>query len=67
MLTLDDALTALAKVTPDDVQSLAQQLFRDEALCLSVISTPGSTAGLENGRSTTSPKEIQTWPNEPSS
>src|SRR3954454_4198790 len=47
VLTLDDALTELGKVTPDDVQALAQQLFRDEGLCLAVVSTPDTTSGLE--------------------
>ncbi len=47
VLTLDDALGELAKVTPDDIQSLAQQLFRDDGLCLAVISTPRTTSGLE--------------------
>jgi len=47
VLTLDDALTELERVTPADVQQLAQRLFRDELLCLSVISTPGSTSGIE--------------------
>ncbi len=47
VLTLDDALGELAKVTVDDVQSLAQRLFRDEGLCLTVISTPNTTSGLE--------------------
>ena len=47
VLTLDDALAELNKVTPDDVQTLAQQLFRDDALCLAVISTPRTTSGLE--------------------
>jgi predicted Zn-dependent peptidase len=49
VLTLDDALEELAKVTPDDIQTLAQQLFRDDALCLAVISTPGTTSLLEKG------------------
>jgi predicted Zn-dependent peptidase len=47
VLTLDDALGELNKVTPDDVQNLAQRLFRDDGLSLAVISTPGSTSGLE--------------------
>jgi len=47
VLTLDDALAELNKVRPDDVQALAQQLFRDDALCLAVISTPRTTSGLE--------------------
>ena len=47
VLTLDDALGELAKVTSDDIQALAQRLFRDELMCLAVISKPGSTSGLE--------------------
>jgi predicted Zn-dependent peptidase len=47
VLTLDEALTELNKVTPEEVQELAQRLFRNEALSLAVISTPGSTSGLE--------------------
>jgi predicted Zn-dependent peptidase len=47
VLTLDDALTELNKVTPEDVQELAQRLFKDDALSLAVISTPGSTSGLD--------------------
>src|SRR4051794_38398383 len=47
VLTLDDALRELNTVTVDDVQELAQRLFRDEALCLAVVSTPDTTAGLE--------------------
>jgi len=48
VLTLDDALTELNKVTPEEVQELAQRLFTDDALSLAVISTPGSTSGLED-------------------
>ncbi len=44
VLTLDEALTELNKVTPDDVQALAQELFRDEGLCLAVVSTPDTTS-----------------------
>ena len=47
VLTLDEALVELDKVTPDDMQRLAQQLFRDELLCMSVIAPPQSTSGLE--------------------
>ena len=47
VLTLDEALAELAKVTPADIQAVAQRLLRNDALCLAVISTPGSTAGLE--------------------
>jgi predicted Zn-dependent peptidase len=47
VLTLDDALAELARVTPEDLQAVAQRLLRDDALCVAVISTPGSTAGIE--------------------
>jgi predicted Zn-dependent peptidase len=47
VLTLDEALGELAKVTADDIQALAQRLFRDELMSLAVISKPGSTSGLE--------------------
>src|SRR4051794_13746258 len=47
VLTLDDALTELGKVTPDDVQALAQQLVRDDGPSPAVIATPGSTSRLE--------------------
>ena len=47
VLTLDEALGELATVTPDDIQALAQRLFRDDALCLGLISAPRSTSGLE--------------------
>ena len=46
MLTLDDALAELDKVTPGDIQTLAQELIRDEQLCLSVIAPPRNGAGL---------------------
>jgi predicted Zn-dependent peptidase len=51
VLTLDDALAELDQVTPADIQALAQRLLRDELLCLSVISTPGSTSGVERALS----------------
>ena len=47
VLTLDEALEELDKVTPERMQALAQELFRDDRLCLSVIAPPGSTSGLE--------------------
>lgn len=47
VLTLDDALASLAEVTPEQVQATAQQLLTDDALSLAVISTHGSTSGLE--------------------
>jgi predicted Zn-dependent peptidase len=47
VLTLDEALDELAGVTPETIQSLAQELFRDDRLCMSVIGPPGSATGLE--------------------
>jgi predicted Zn-dependent peptidase len=47
VLTLDDALGELARVTADDIHSLAQRLFRDDGLCLAVITTPGTAGRLE--------------------
>jgi predicted Zn-dependent peptidase len=47
VLTLDEALAELAKVTPESIQALAQELFRDDLLCMAVIAPPNSTAGLE--------------------
>ena len=46
-LTLDEALTALAKVTPDQIQSLAQRLIRDEGLALAVVAPPGHGRHLD--------------------
>jgi len=47
VLTLDEALAELAEVTPERMQAIAQKLFRDESLCMSVIAPPRSTSGLE--------------------
>jgi predicted Zn-dependent peptidase len=47
VLTLDQALSELAEVTPDRIQTLAQQLFRDDRLCMSVIAPARSASGLE--------------------
>jgi predicted Zn-dependent peptidase len=47
VLTLDDALAELARVTAEDIHSLAQRLFRDDGLCLAVITTPGTAGRLE--------------------
>jgi predicted Zn-dependent peptidase len=47
VLTLDQALSELAEVTPEQIQTLAQQLFRDDRLCMSVIAPPRSASGLE--------------------
>ena len=45
VLTLDDALTELDEVTPDDIQALAQQLFTDEGLCMAVIRSQHDVQG----------------------
>ncbi|HYI22944.1 MAG TPA: pitrilysin family protein [Candidatus Limnocylindrales bacterium] len=47
VLTLDEALAELAEVTPEGIQALAQQLFRDDRLCLAVIAPPDTTSGLD--------------------
>ncbi len=47
VLTLDDALAELAQVTPASIQMVAQDLIRDERLCLSVITRPGTGQGCE--------------------
>jgi predicted Zn-dependent peptidase len=47
VLTLDEVLEALAKVTPDSIQALAQRLFSDDRLCIAVIAPKGSTRNLE--------------------
>jgi predicted Zn-dependent peptidase len=47
VLTLDQALAELDKVTPAGIQSLAQRLFTDEKLCMAVISPRGAAKGLE--------------------
>jgi predicted Zn-dependent peptidase len=47
VLTLDDALAELDKVTPEGIQALAQRLFTDENLCLAVIAPKGTTRNLE--------------------
>jgi predicted Zn-dependent peptidase len=47
VLTVDEALAELAAVTSEQIQALAQQLFRDEALCLAIISPSRATRGLE--------------------
>ena len=47
VLTPDEALGALAAVTADEVQDLAGQLIRDEALSLSVISPRAAERTLE--------------------
>jgi predicted Zn-dependent peptidase len=47
VLTLDEALAELATVTPESIQTLAQELIRDDLLCLSVIGPKRSASGLE--------------------
>jgi predicted Zn-dependent peptidase len=47
VLTLDQALAELDKVTPHDIQSLAQRLFKDDRLCMAVISPRGAANGVE--------------------
>lgn len=47
VLTLDDALDELAKVTPERIQALAQELFQDDRLCMAVIAPRGSTSGID--------------------
>jgi predicted Zn-dependent peptidase len=47
VLTLDEALAELGKVTREGIQTLAQELIRDDQLSLAVIAPPRSAAGLE--------------------
>jgi predicted Zn-dependent peptidase len=47
VLTLDEALAELDKVTPETIQSLAQRLFTDERLCMAVISPRGTAKNVE--------------------
>jgi predicted Zn-dependent peptidase len=47
VLTLDDALEAIEKVTAADLARLAGQLFRDEALRLAVVAPAKSLRGLD--------------------
>jgi predicted Zn-dependent peptidase len=45
--TVDEALEAVAAVTSDDVQRVAAELFRDDALRLAVVAPARSARGLE--------------------
>ena len=47
VLTLDDALEAIARVTPGDVSRVARSLFRDEALRLAVVAPSRALRGLD--------------------
>ena len=46
VLTVDEALAELDKVTPDGIQKLASRLFSDERLCMAVISPRGSSTSF---------------------
>ena len=47
VLTLDEALAAVAAVTPDDVHRLSRTLIRDDALRLAVVAPGRNLRGLE--------------------
>jgi predicted Zn-dependent peptidase len=47
VLTLDEALAAIAAVGSADVQRVAVELFRDEALRLAVVAPPRAGRGLD--------------------
>ena len=47
VLTLDEALGAIERVTAFDVSRLAGQLFRDDALRLAVVAPARSLRGLD--------------------
>ncbi|MBA2555837.1 MAG: insulinase family protein, partial [Chloroflexi bacterium] len=47
VLSLDEAISALDAVTADDIQRLAQQLFRDELLTMAVVAPPGGLPALD--------------------
>lgn len=47
VLTLDEALEAVAAVTPSDVARLSRELFRDELLRLAVVAPARSLRGLD--------------------
>jgi predicted Zn-dependent peptidase len=47
VLTLEEALEAVAAVTADDIRRLAVQLFRDEGLRMSVVAPARYARGLE--------------------
>ena len=47
VLTIDEALAAIARVTADDVTRLARQLFRNEALRMAVVAPGRSLRGLD--------------------
>ena len=47
VMTLDEALAALSRVTADDIRLLAERLVRDEGLSLAVVAPPGHARHLE--------------------
>ncbi|MEA2622255.1 MAG: hypothetical protein QOH61_1165 [Chloroflexota bacterium] len=47
VLTLDDALAAIDRVTASDIRILAERLITDEGLCLAVVAPPGHARHLE--------------------
>ncbi|MEO8230042.1 MAG: pitrilysin family protein [Chloroflexota bacterium] len=47
VLTLDEALEAVAAVTADDIQRVARELFRDDLLRLAVVAPRGHGLGLD--------------------
>jgi predicted Zn-dependent peptidase len=47
VLTADEALAALDRVTPADIRSLAERLVKDEGLALAVVAPPGHSRHLE--------------------
>jgi predicted Zn-dependent peptidase len=49
VMTLDDALAAIAAVTADDVRRVAGGLFTDDALRLAVVSQRRHARGVERG------------------
>jgi len=51
VLTVDEALAELESVTPERIQALAERLFQDERLCLSVIAPRGTTTNIDKALS----------------
>jgi predicted Zn-dependent peptidase len=49
VLSMDEVMDELRSVTADQIQGLAGRLFRDEHLCLALISPGGALDGLEEG------------------
>jgi predicted Zn-dependent peptidase len=47
VLTLDQALAAIAAVGPDDIARIARDLFLDEQLRMAVVAPARYTRGLE--------------------